>query len=572
MSYTTAPRRAPIRRRKDYTPLMLAFMTLCCAGGLGFAVFKFVIKRPPPPVEENTTVATVTLARPKSKPISSPAIEMDPAEFDRKHGFDKFAMNSPSRGPSPGADRFATSEFSGSFTGGTGGGSIYGGSMGGGGDARGAVEKTCGKIKESVDLGKTLIIWLFDKTASCEPRRQEVARLLDTEYAKLAPAAAKDEKPVDAKLLSVVCAFGADVEYVTAEPTADPSEFRTAVAGIKKDEGGIENTFKAIETVVTKYASYAAPPQQRYISVVVVTDEVGNDQQERDRVAELLKKNAIPLYVIGQSAVFGGTGTAAASAEGPNNQVSGPESREVEAISLDFPNGMSIAGNTFQSGIGPYSLTYACRESGGEYFVAGGVGQTIMLPPQYYPKYLSEKNYQESVGKNKAITALIAASKLKHAKQISGPRTSFEVDENGLAVVRDIDMALRPEALIMPQINDLFDTLKKGEPDRNKLTDPRWQAEFDLAMGRVMAAKVRTEGYIVLLAAFKAGRKKMSGQPGTWSLTQADGIEKNSVLESITKKSREYLEGVIKNHPNTPWAAAAQQELSVPIGWKWNDL
>ena len=62
-----------------------------------------------------------------------------------------------------------------------------------------------------------------------------------------------------------------------------------------------------------------------------------------------------------------------------------------------------------------------------------------------------------------------------------------------------------------------------------------------------------------------------STKPDTrlWRLEQADGIEKNSVLENMGKKAREYLERVVKEHPGTPWASAAQQELAAPIGWKW---
>jgi hypothetical protein len=156
------------------------------------------------------------------------------------------------------------------------------------------------------------------------------------------------------------------------------------------------------------------------------------------------------------------------------------------------------------------------------------------------------------------------------AKQLSGAQTSFTVDENGLPVIREVDLAQRPVALILPAVNELFDVLKKGEPDRLKLTEPRHQAAFDLALGRAMAAKVRAEGYIVLMAAFKGGRKTKNGA-GNWNLMPSEGIEKNSVLDGMAKKAREYLEGIIKNHPNTPWANAAQQELSQPIGWLWQE-
>ena len=49
--------------------------------------------------------------------------------------------------------------------------------------------------------------------------------------------------------------------------------------------------------------------------------------------------------------------------------------------------------------------------------------------------------------------------------------------------------------------------LQQGEADREKETVMRWQAGYDLAMGRTLAAKVRTEGYNAMLAAAKRGLK-----------------------------------------------------------------
>jgi len=572
MSYYAAGARRPIRRKKDSTPVILAIITIVGIPALAFAVYKFVILKPvadpaatvaytsPAETYRSTTRAVAPLPKPPAAQRYDETGELpNYAEFEPVKPQTQFNL-------SPGAD-FSGGNFS--------GGNFSGGGMtsGGSGNVSGAVASAVAKIKESVELNKTLVIWLVDRTPSCESRRAEVARQLEAAYPTLAPAPEKGAKPEDARLLSAVCSFATDVQYETKEPTADPAEVRTAMTGIKADAGNVENTFKAIETVVGQYASYAAPPHSRYLTVVVVTDEVGNDQQERDRVADLLKRNSVPLYVIGQAAAFGSTGSQGASAEGANGQTSGPESRDVEWVSLEFPGGMSIGGPVGgDTGIGPYSLTYLCRESQGEFFAAGGMGPGVMLPPQYAPKYLSEKDYQVQVGANKAMAALFAATKLLPAKQIAGAATSFAVDENGLAVVRDIDLAQRPIALILPEINALYDTLKKGEGDRAKVVEPRHQAAFDVAIGRAMAAKVRAEGYIVLLAAFKAGRKTASGAAGTWSLNPAEGIEKNSVLDGMAKKSRQYLEGVIANHPNTPWAQAAQQELSTPIGWAWQEL
>jgi hypothetical protein len=86
-----------------------------------------------------------------------------------------------------------------------------------------------------------------------------------------------------------------------------------------------------------------------------------------------------------------------------------------------------------------------------------------------------------------------------------------------------------------------------------------------------MAMLVRAKGYNVLLAAFKAGRKSTKPDNRVWNLNPGEGIEKDSILTGNAKKAREYLERVIKEHPGTQWAQAAQQELSQPIGWVWSE-
>ena len=40
-------------------------------------------------------------------------------------------------------------------------------------------------------------------------------------------------------------------------------------------------------------------------------------------------------------------------------------------------------------------------------------------------------------------------------------------------------------------------------------------------------------------------------------------------MSKFAAKAREYLERVVENHPDTPWALMAQRELDTPIGWEW---
>ena len=541
--------RRPMRKKKDYTPVVLAVITLLALPALGFAVYKFVLTKP----KETPDVVELPPAYTTTRRSTSPApaaTTTTPATQAQALGTSKSTMPT-APGVTENTDPFAMAEMAGVV------------------NADIATARVCKKLKESMELRKTLVVWLFDRSPSADGRREEVLQHLKTYYPLLKePGTAPAADPTNARLLSVVGGFASRAQFVTDEPTADSEKFLSAVGEIKSGtDGNIENTFQAIDAAVKKYGTYAEPPQLRNVAIVVVTDEIGDDQAERDRVTDLVQKATIPVYVICSAAPFGTTGATAAGPEG-SQFAQGPESRDVEWITLDGGFGPMMMGSQ-ETNFGPYGLTAICRESGGEIYPVTTLGGGMQLGPQYAPRYLSEKDYQANLMTNKALAALVAASKLPGAKQISGPEMSFSVDEAGSPVTRDIDMAQRPQALIAPGINAIYDVLKEGEKDRPKLTEPRHQAGFDLAMGRIMAAKVRTEGYVVLLAAFKSGRKATKPDTRLWRLEQADGIEKNSVLETMGQKAREYLERVVKEHPGTPWASAAQQELSAPIGWKW---
>jgi len=54
----------------------------------------------------------------------------------------------------------------------------------------------------------------------------------------------------------------------------------------------------------------------------------------------------------------------------------------------------------------------------------------------------------------------------------------------------------------------------------------------------------------------------------TWILEPAEE-HADSTLQKLASKGREYLDRVAREHPNTPWAALAEYELSTPTGWTW---
>jgi hypothetical protein len=267
----------------------------------------------------------------------------------------------------------------------------------------------------------------------------------------------------------------------------------------------------------------------------------------------------------------------------------GPESRFPEIVKLHFVN--ARADEPMDSGYGPYSLTRLSVETGGIYFAvhpnrdmrhAVSREETANLSAhlkyffdpeamrRYQPDYVSDTEYQKLLNENRARQALVqAASQPSWIQPLSGPALHFpKRDDADLA--RLLTEAQKAAAKLEPVIGGLHQTLKVGESDRPSLTSPRWEAGYDLAMGRVLAAKVRTEAYNAMLAKAKTMKFK-NPKNDTWDLAPADTIDVGSALEKDAAKAKEYLTRVVKEHPGTPWAMLAAKELETPLGWQWKE-
>ena len=122
------------------------------------------------------------------------------------------------------------------------------------------------------------------------------------------------------------------------------------------------------------------------------------------------------------------------------------------------------------------------------------------------PDYVSEAEYHKLLAENKARAALFEAAKL--------PKVAIE-GSPGIATFRKMSKPRWPSRsappsssppATRPPVDQLHDILLKRRIDRAKLTSPRWQAEFDLAIGRCLANKARLDGYNSMIAALKRGK------------------------------------------------------------------
>ena len=141
-------------------------------------------------------------------------------------------------------------------------------------------------------------------------------------------------------------------------------------------------------------------------------------------------------------------------------------------------------------------------------------------------------------------------------------------DEAELAQL--LSLAQRSAAILQPKIDAICETLLAGEGARPQLEELRWRAGYDLAMGRALAVKARTDGYNVMLAEAKQGKPFKDEKNNTWVL-RSTGTYANTSLEKLAAKAKTYLERVVEEHPQTPWAALAERELATPLGWQWDE-
>jgi hypothetical protein len=474
--------------------------------------------------------------------------------------------------------------------------------------AVGAIDRITHEILLSLEERKTLVVWVLDGTFSLIPQRNAIRDRFDRIYQELGVIEASGNdafsKHDDKPLLSTVVSFGSTTNYLTKEPTDNLTDLKQAVADIRNDDSGLENVFGAVHDVAKKYASYRYTSGEnddpkRNVMIVVFTDEAGSDVQQLEETIKMCRRWTMPVYVVGVPAPFGRRETLMKWVD-PDPKFDqapqwgvveqGPESFMPERIKLSF-SGSSEDEEPMDSGFGPYALTRLCVETGGIYFavhpnrdtrraVSRGETENFSAHLKYFfdqetmrkyrPDYVSVPEYQKRVSQNKARFALVQAAAASQLGQMENPTLRF-VKRDEAEFAQALSNAQQSAARLEPKINLLYDVLAKGEADREKETVLRWKAGYDLAMGRTLAVKVRTESYNAMLAAAKRGLKAKDPKNNTWVLKPDDEISVGSALAKMADKARMYLNRVKDEHPDTPWAMLAERELSEPLGWKWEE-
>lgn len=446
-----------------------------------------------------------------------------------------------------------------------------------------AIEQIGKSVRESLELGPTLVVWVVDRSDSASRLVHSAATAIGSLYGSDDfKAAASDDK-----LLTAVVGFVEKTDLLLDPPSSDAAKVKEALDAAKSEPGSREGTFAALKLALEKYLPLRTK-KRREVVFAVITDEPGDDVGVLDDVVSIVQKNAIPVFVVGPSVPLGKASAPATPAIG-TKPAEGPDKRTYAADAL-FPDWVNFNsggyGNTDSqdSGFGPWALERLCHESSGAYLAVGSIGSIgsqygmrveAKAMSKFAPEYLSKEAMDKLLTENKCRAALVKASQMPPAPTaLMNPQTIFP-KRNEAEMKRILDKAQLDAARLEPEVNKIYDALtgENGsvENDRPKLAGLRWQVAYDTALGRAAAAKVRIDGYNAMLAALKRGKNFENEGSTTWVLEPADTIETGSAMQKLADKAKSNLERIKTDYPGTPWARVAEEELRTPLGWKWRE-
>jgi hypothetical protein len=457
---------------------------------------------------------------------------------------------------------------------------------------RDAAERAISIVRDSAEFAPTLAVWLLDTSPSAMQWAGDIHETIRDFYSR--SSWQKESDGDEPRLKTAVVTFGESVTFVV-EPTANTEQVVRAIDNVRLDNSGREVTFAAIKQALNKYLPVRRR-ERREVVFLVVTDEAGDDWEMVDELIEMPRKYAMPVYAIGVPAPFGRVAALDASVESgkePSEEsdggpiLQGPESRALERVRLKFA-GYTDDYELMDSGFGPFGLERICRASGGAFLAVRGhssrsfgvgrlnwpTGSTLRFEPDvmrsYLPDQMDKAGYVTLVQENAARRALRQAAQVGEVEILQAPQLYFlKRDEAGMK--QELDKAQQAAAKVAPAVDRIYELLREGARARSELTGPRWQAGFDLAFGRVCAAKARIDGYNAMLAGLKRGKKFENPDSTTWILEAADTSEASSSLRNLAERATVHLQRVVEEHPGTPWAAVAEYELKTPFGWKWTE-
>ncbi|MCA8990718.1 MAG: VWA domain-containing protein [Planctomycetaceae bacterium] len=445
------------------------------------------------------------------------------------------------------------------------------------GGVEGAMDRVAFEMRASLRERKTLVIWLFDASGSLKDRREAIADRFDNIYKQVSNSGETDG------LHTMIWAYGEKPLLLTDQPLQDAAKLGEIVRkGIVNDESGKERVFYTVKLAMERIRTFRKSHGDMNKLMFIVTDERGDDmEQYLEESITLARRFQTKVFTIGNASVFGqklGYYPYVDPSDGVTIPIpvdQGPEGAVPDALQLPFVgSGEDWKLKQMSASYGPYGLTRLCSETGGMFLITEdtqGRNFDRAIMRRYAPDLRPVPVILQEVSRNPAKSALVQVADMTYQGDLPVPKLTFRAYTDNL-LKTELTEAQKPVAEIQFKIDRLFEALKAGEAGRDKLVEPRWQAAYDLAMGRLMAMRVRYYGYNKMLANMKVSTKSFErDNSNMWRLRPSADISTGPEVRKAAEETLVYLNRVIDEHPGTPWASLALKEKDTQLGWVWEE-
>ena len=453
-------------------------------------------------------------------------------------------------------------------------------------DYQEAMDRITRELLMLLDKRRVCVVWCFDRSESMKDDQQEIRDRIERVYAELGLSGRAD----GGALITGVTSYGEGFGVHTEKPTARVDIIRRAIASIPIDNSGKEMMCAALTQSIALHRKAA---KGRQMVLILVTDETG---EKEDNIVNLelaiaeAKDAGCIVYTLGREAVFGypyaymrwqhpGTGEIHWL---PVDR--GPETAFIEQLQT---NGFRRRHDAFASGFGPYEQARIARETGGIFFMLPSLETSIVRGENRRYELEAMRSYRPDLRGRAEIAAENSQSLMR--TRINEVIASLNPWNEAVRPHVELRVHFSPDPnTFVKQANQeraksirYVDYLVKAENvfaseemryARSQETSRRWQANYDLLYAQILAYKVRNFEYAAYLDWFLKNpqvvplTKEPNLQLVHWDISTRKETLTGEMTDSTIAQSREMFQGVIDEHPGTPWAARAQWELRRGFG------
>ena len=457
-----------------------------------------------------------------------------------------------------------------------------------------ALDQVAREILRHLAQHRLTVVWMFDESESMRDDQKAIKAKFDRVVNELRinpppeapPGAGKPaegkKKSAEPPLAHAIVGFGADVHYEQERPTADIDVIGRAIDRLRIDSTGRENTMSAVREVIGHYDNQIR--DDRRLLLVIATDESGDDGDYVEEARQTALRHKVPIYVIGRQSLFGTAQLTINYTDPVTKDVyevgirRGPETADVESLQYD---GLHRRRDELPSGFAPYELARLAKDTGGIYFLLPSEEQTRVHRREKAYSIATLKEYVPDYESRAAYIARCSKSPLRQTlREIIAITSEFPFRHHYPVIPEEMLPLIAQEVPIVTErlaaLGAIEKKLRAIEKLRDRETEKRWQAAYDLMLAQVVIYQIKAFEYRenLLEMANKVPRPKQMPSPElsvAWSLDHSRERKTAAATEKATLEATRLCKLVIERHPQTPWADLAQDELNRGFGIKRNE-